>query len=64
MLNKLLLKGKHNGLIIDGVDIRFRITLLNWKIFYFNKNGGQPIICFLCFKFNLSLNYHRLKFEK
>jgi hypothetical protein len=60
MLNQLkaiLPKGKYNGATIDGIEIQFQLTLLDWRLVYINWSYGNLIIQFACFKFWLDWHY-------
>lgn len=57
MLLKVLPKGKYNGMKIDGIEIKFKITLLDWRFIQCKWNWGEPFIFFLRFKFRLGLHY-------
>jgi hypothetical protein len=56
-LKNKLPKGKYNGQTIDGIEVKFQITLLNWKWFYFTTLYGNLIIQFACFKFWVDWHY-------
>lgn len=44
-------RGKYNGQIIDGIEVKFQITLLNWRWVYIDWwTYGQLIIHIACFK--------------
>ena len=50
-------KGKYNGQTIDGIEVKFQITLLNWRSLYINRSYGNLIIIFGCFKFWIDWHY-------
>jgi hypothetical protein len=54
---KVLPKGKYNGMTIDGIEIKFKITLLDWRFVQCKWNWGEPFIFFLCFKLRFGLHY-------
>lgn len=56
-LIRVLPKGKYNGATIDGVEIRFYLTLLKWRWFSINRDYDILTIHFACFKFQLNWHY-------
>ena len=56
-LKDKLPKGKYNGQTIDGIEVKFQITLLNWRSLYFTTDYSNLIIQFACFKFWIDWHY-------
>lgn len=55
-LKNILPKGRYNAATIDGVEIRFYLTLLKWQWSSVNRDHDILTIHFACSK--LQLNWH------
>jgi hypothetical protein len=54
-------KGKYNGLAIDGIDLKFQITLLDWRIYFKWTEYDKTAIFVGCFKLWIGWHYENRK---
>lgn len=52
-------RGKYNGQLIDGFEIKFQLTLGDWRFFINWWSYDSIIFHFLCFKLWIQWHYIR-----